>query len=223
MVRVKEGCDVAKIRFLMTCVSLAAAVQVVFLQVSFAQAPPSPPAVPGAAPAAAPGAAPYDAYPPPRLQEPMSAPPASGPVVTLRADNPRARLQQMQLRWRDVCTSPCGVPVDPAGTYRIGGGTVRPSLEFRMPRPSGPVLIDTQTGSTVKHWVGFGLAIGGGVSALAGVLFLALASSASSNSALGPSAKDVATIYGVTYLVIGGILMAVGIPLSMSSTSVTVR
>lgn len=212
-----------KIR-LMMCVSLAAAAQVAFLRVGVAQTP--PPAAPAPAPVA-PGPPPppaYDARPSAQLQQPMSAPIIAGPIVTLRTDNPRARLQQMQLRWRDICVSPCGLTVDPAGTYRIGGGTIRPSPEFRMPRPSGPVLIDTQTGSTVKHWIGFGMTIGGGVSALVGVLYLALAQDTNTNANLsGTGSKDFVTAMGITYLVTGVILLAIGIPLSTSSTSVQIR
>jgi len=83
-----------------------------------------------------------------------------GPVVHLRSTHPRARLQvQGPLKWQDVCVAPCNVPVNPQGLYRIGGGSIRPSEGFNMPRPSGQVVIDAQTGSTVKHWVGIGLMI----------------------------------------------------------------
>src|SRR5262249_39567502 len=88
---------------------------------------------------------------------------APGPVVTLRADSPKARLQILgqQLRWTDVCTTPCNVPVHPGGSYRVGGGAIRPSETFSMPRPSGGVLVSAQVGSTVKHWVGIALIISG--------------------------------------------------------------
>src|SRR6516225_3263943 len=50
---------------------------------------------------------------------PPSGPPRySGPVVTLQADNPAARLQILgQVRWTDVCRAPCNVPVNPGGSY----------------------------------------------------------------------------------------------------------
>jgi len=113
------------------------------------------------------------------------------------------------------------VPVNPQGTYRIGGGTIRPSEGFNLPRPAGQVVVEAQTGSVVKHWVGFGLTIGGAVSAVSGALLYA--------SAPGPdiygdtAARDTAHVGGVVYMVVGLILLAVGIPLSMSSTSVDVR
>ena len=127
----------------------------------YAQAPPPPPAAPAAA-------APYDPSAAPQLQQPMMPP--TGPVVRLSSDNPVARLQMMQLKWRDVCTTPCGVAVDPNGTFRIGGGTIRPSEEFRMPRPAGTVLVKTQIGSIVKHWVGFGMILSGAATVLGGLL-----------------------------------------------------
>jgi hypothetical protein len=157
---------------------------------------------------------------------PPDAPPSptGGPVVTLHADNPAARLQQqLQLQWRNICVVPCGVPVDPAGTYRVGGGTIRPSLELRMPRPSGPVLLDVQTGSVVKHWVGFGLTLGGGLAALAGVGYIALAPYATENGQKTTTAKDTFRAIGIAELVSGVVLAAVGVPLWMSHTSVEVR
>jgi hypothetical protein len=88
--------------------------------------------------------------------------------------------------------------------------------------PSGPVLVDTQTGSALKHGWGLVLAIGGGVSALAGVLYLVQASTISYQSEDGPAARGGLTGIGLFYLAIGGVLMAVGIPLSRSSTKVSV-
>jgi hypothetical protein len=69
----------------------------------------------------------------------------------------------------------------------------------------------------VKHWVGVGMSIGGGVSAGLGGLLLALSTEANSN------AEELAIVYGVTYLVTGIVLLAIGLPLSASSTSVQVR
>jgi hypothetical protein len=150
-------------------------------------------------------------------------PPPAGPVVFLRADNPRARLQQLQLKWRDICPAPCGVPADPNGIFRIGGGTIRPSEEFRMPRPSGQVAIDAQTGSTVKHWVGVGMLIGGAVAAALGGLLFAVSSDVSNDPDGGATVKDTAKAEGLAYLIIGAIVAGVGIPLAMSSTSVEVK
>src|SRR5262249_34131332 len=147
------------------------------------------------------------AYPPPPLQAPFS-----GPVVTLRATAPRARLQQQtQLRWVDVCVSPCGVPVDPRGSYRVGGGSYRASDPFRMPRAEGPVLIDANVGSQPKHIVGLVLTIVGIVDAASGVLLYALASSLSSNSLdnNGVGSKTYYQVDGAIGIITGAILMAV--------------
>jgi hypothetical protein len=204
-----------------------------------AQAAPEPPPAPldQAAPPPAPPVAPVAPIPPapqpyspyaapyraPRLRQPMqpySYP--NGPVVRMTSDSESARLQIMQFKWRDVCRAPCEVPVDPRGIYRIGGGTVRPSPSFQMPRENGVVYVDTQVGSTVRHWVGFGLTIGGCVSLAVGGLYLALAQDVSSNTS-DPTAKDFVEGLAIFYLVLGGVLTAIGIPLSMSSTSVDVR
>lgn len=177
------------------------------------QAPP-----PGYQQAPPPG---YQGAPPPGYQ---GAPPPGfgyGPIVTLRADNPRARLQvQGPLKWQDVCIAPCNVPVNPAGLYRVGGGTIRPSSEFNLPR-SQRVMIDAQVGSTVKHWVGLGLMLGGVGSALLGGIYYADASSIAANNST--TTEDAAKAVGIVYLVVGVVLLAVGIPLFASSTSVEVH
>ena len=171
--------------------------------------------------------APQPQYPPQYAAPyaPPYPPPVYGPIVTLRADSPRARLQvQTHLKWQDVCLAPCNIPVNPAGAYRIGGGTIRASETFAMPRPSGQVLIDAQVGSKVKRGVGIGLTIGGGVAALVVAIYFAAGSSASSNGdEFGTSGQEILQGFGILYLVVGAVLMAVGIPLSTSSTSVTVR
>jgi hypothetical protein len=198
--------------------SILAAAQLVLLPVSHAQNAPAP----GGPEVNTQG---NNVAPPPPMPGPPvppGPPPAYGPIVTVRSDHPRARLQvQGPLKWQDVCIAPCNVPVNPQGTYRIGGGTIRPSDGFNMPRPAGQVVVEAQTGSTVKHWVGFGLTIGGVVAAVSGTLLYA--------SAPGPdvygdtAARDTAHVGGIVYLVTGLILLAVGIPLSMSSTSVDVH
>jgi hypothetical protein len=152
-------------------------------------------------------------------------PRAAGPVVTVRSDNPQARLQtQGELKWRDVCVAPCNVPVNPAGLYRIGGGTIRPSEPFNLPRPAGHVVVQAQAGSNVKHWVGVGMVIGGLVDAALGGIYYASAEdlASSSSNSTGQSKEYFQTI-GIVSVVTGVILLAIGIPLAASSTSVEVR
>jgi hypothetical protein len=186
----------------------------------------APPAV-AAPPPGAPLPPPYGGYPPPQLTQPMMPRPVAGPFVRLTTDNMNGRLQVMRMKWTNVCAAPCEVAVDPNGVYRIGGGTVRPSEEFRMPRPAGNVLIDTQTGSTVKHWVGFGMILGGLGAVLAGALVYSVAPSENSQTDVfgdvNNSTRNFDHTVGITYIVIGALVAAIGIPLSMSSTSVTVR
>ena len=181
-------------------------------------APPPPYAPPN------PYAAPYP-YPAPYPYAQPYPPPVYGPVVTLRADNPRARLQVMtQLQWRDVCLAPCNVPVHPGGTYRVGGGSIRGSAEFTMPRPSGQVLIEAQVGSKVKRGIGIGLIVGGAIAAAVGGVFV-LQASDTSNDPYGYNSSNThdQQVVGIAYLVIGVVLLAIGIPLSATSTTVTVR
>jgi hypothetical protein len=147
------------------------------------------------------------------------SPPAGGPIVVLRANNLKARLQLLgqELRWQDVCVMPCFVPVDAAGTYRIGGDTIRPSISFSMPRPSGQVVIDSHVGSIVKHWVGIVL-LATGVASVGYGAYL--------GETLGgrPGASGFYRAAGsLTLLVTGVVLISVGIPLSLSSTSVDVH
>jgi len=210
------------------CVCLAALFELaVVSSASAQQAPPTGPGGYPAAPAqeAQPPAPPpgYPPYPPPTLQQPYATQMA-GPVVRLRANHPRARLQQMQLKWVDVCTVPCGVPVDPAGLYRVGGGSLRGSEPFHLPRPTGEVLVDAQVGSSVKHWVGLGIMIGGIAAAAGGSLYLLGGSSTSTDAFGNTTTSDAFKVVGVTYLVIGVVLLAVGMPLFFTSnTSVDVR
>jgi hypothetical protein len=203
-------------------VSIVAAVQLAFVPAGRAQNAPAP-AAPEMNTQDSNVAAPPPGMPgPPAPPGPPGPPPAYGPIVTVRSDHPRARLQvQGPLRWQDVCVQPCNVPVNPQGLYRIGGGTIRPSDGFNMPRPSGQIVVEAQTGSTVKHWVGIGLAIGGAVAAVSGALVYA---NAPNEDIYGSTtSRDSAHVVGIVYIVTGLILLAVGLPLSASSTSVEVH
>lgn len=149
--------------------------------------------------------------------------PVAGPVVLLRADTPKARLQaQGPGQWRDVCVAPCNVPVNPAAVYRIGGNTIVPSDSFSMPRPSGQVVIEARYGSKVKHWVGIALIIVGVVNGLTGAFYYSQANDLAS-SAAGNGDPDFYRAFGVVGIAAGVILAGIGIPLALSSTSVDVR
>jgi hypothetical protein len=163
--------------------------------------------------------------PPPGAAAP---PPVVGPRVMLKVDEPNARLQQHeQLRWRDVCIAPCATTVDPAALYRVGGGTSIASEPFQLPRASGDVYIDAQVGSKVKHWVGLGLMIGGGVAALYGALtwtlFNDFANADTSGSGAGQAASDTGRTFGIVFLSLGAVLEVVGITMFAGGTSVQVH
>jgi hypothetical protein len=159
---------------------------------------------------------------PPRLNEPM--PPVAGPRVRLQADNPNARLQQFTpLRWRDVCLAPCDVTVDPAATYRIGGGTSIPSETFTLPRAAGDVYIDAQVGSKVKHWVGLGLMIGGVVAAGYGLLWWQLFSGVDDTSSGAQNFRDTGRNIGLFMIGVGAVLEIVGVVMFAGGTSVQVK
>ncbi|HXU04422.1 MAG TPA: hypothetical protein VN903_25850 [Polyangia bacterium] len=167
------------------------------------------------------------AWPPP-LQQPMTQPPAPGPRVTLQTDNPHARLQQhTPLLWRDICIAPCGVVVDPAGLYRIGGGESIASETFQLPRGSGDVYIDAQVGSRVKHFAGLGMMIGGGVAALYGLIYWQFSQAFRDTEAQTGSGStgfsDTVRNIGLVFIGAGAVVEIIGIVMFASGTSVQVR
>ena len=162
--------------------------------------------------AAAPGPPPPYAgdAPPPRL----------GPVVLMRADNGRATLQvQTQLFWQDVCVTPCGIPVDPRGLYRVGGNRFVPSDTFTMPRPSGQVVIEARMGSRSRNIVGTALTFAGlGVGVTGGILVFEGSRQPANDQFGDPNFARVALyFYGVIALVAGIALTVTGIPLWATS------
>lgn len=208
-------------------------------------APASPAARPQPTPADAPETVPSAAAPGPTPPRPFDEPevaPTAGPyppppgtpaggaptyrlqrqestsaVVTLHADNPRARLQHKDVRWEDVCTMPCGHPVDSDGLFRVGGGTIKPSPTFQMPRQEGNVLVEARVGSVVKYWIGAGLALGGLASvALGGIL---LANDGNTDPYGNTMTPNTAHVFGWSYLVSGVIMTLVGLPLCLSNTT----
>lgn len=144
----------------------------------------------------------------------------AGPSVRMHANNSRARLQQqLQLGWTDVCAAPCGNTVDANGTYRLGGGTLRPTDPFRMPRAAGVVMVSGNMGSNVKHWVGLGLAIGGVLDAAGGAISIAYAQNASGEVSAGLSKKEYYTFTGILGVATGAVLLGIGTYLFATSSS----
>ncbi|MEO8214815.1 MAG: hypothetical protein ABI560_16560, partial [Myxococcales bacterium] len=190
--------------------------------------PPAYPPAPGVAPAAANAGgtaagveAPPFYIPPPSLVPPLRP---LGPIVHLRADNPRARLQRLTLRWVDVCDTPCGQPVEPAGQYRVGGGTIKSSPVFQLPPGAHSVQITARTGSVVRYWIGVGLAINGAAFLAAAALFQAAPNNNNSATFDNSSMRDAQHAYAVGYLIAGIVSLAIGLPLWMgNNTTVEVR
>jgi hypothetical protein len=168
-----------------------------------------------------------------RAADPPPGGPTPGPVVVLRATKPLATLQvetrldwQPRPIWRDVCTTPCGRPVDPGALYRVAGRSVVASDPFTLPRQSGEVTIDAQLGSKGRHIVGKVFTFAGFGAVAAGAL-LYLAGSHVSPDAGGdaaPPPRLILQFYGALLFVAGAAVGATGIPLwATSSTSVDVK
>jgi hypothetical protein len=168
-------------------------------------APPPYPPAPGNPPAA---------YQP---QPPLAAP--TGPLVKLQANKPQAILQQLRLRtWQDLCLMPCGIVVDPTGSYRVGGEGLRDTSSFQMPRPSGEVLVDANMGTSARRRTGIGLTLGGFGAALLGGLTARLGIESDSQSTSNQNTSTNST-GGLVLLIVGIAAVAVGIPLWVTSRS----
>jgi hypothetical protein len=178
-------------------------------------------------------APPEAAYPPPPHTPPPGAPPppaagarppVAGPVVSLYADTPKARLQtQGPLQWQDVCVTPCNVTVNPAAVYRVGGGTIRPSDSFNLPRSSGRVVIQARYGSNIKHWVGIALIGAGVLNALVGAFYINNAEDLNRNDGNDANGPDFYKGVGIGSIIHGVIVAGIGLSLSLSSTEVVVK
>jgi hypothetical protein len=105
----------------------------------------------------APPPAPYPSVPSSPTPYPaLGAVQPAGPVVYLRADNPRTTLQ-LQVDpelWSDVCIVPCARSVDPSRTYRVTGPRFVPTDPFTLPRSSGQVTIDAKMGRRPENIIG---------------------------------------------------------------------
>jgi hypothetical protein len=160
---------------------------------------------------------------PPAFGGQPGAVPRLGPTIFLRTDSPRATLQvQTQLYWQDLCLTPCGIPVDPARLYRVGGRSFSPSDPFTLPRQTGEVTVEAHMGSrgrgivgTILTLVGLPLGATGGVMLYTGIH--------EQNGPYGEPnlTKFALTVYGAIFFVAGTALSLVGIPLWATSGTST--
>jgi hypothetical protein len=96
---------------------------------------------------------------------------ASRPRVLfeLRADNPRTRLERVEVGGTTpVCSAPCRRSLDPGKVYVIAGDGIRATSRFMLP-DRDMVTMDVRAGSTVQLGLGSVLIGAGVVSAAAGV------------------------------------------------------
>jgi hypothetical protein len=116
----------------------------------------------------------------------------------------------------DVCREPCNIPVDPNGWYRVGGGSVRPTEVFRMPRSSGDIIVDAKVRGRGRRVFGIIATIAGAALAAAGTVTL--------SSGTDPSGERTPPSAGAAVLVGGGVVAAIGIWLwATSGSAVEVR
>jgi hypothetical protein len=166
------------------------------------------------------------AGPPPAFGGEAPPVPRLGPIVFLRTDTPRATLQvQTQLFWQDLCSTPCGVPVDPARLYRVGGRPFVPTEPFTMPRQTGQVVIEARMGSRARNIVGTVLTIVGIPLGVTGGIMLYTGVHEPNDEFGQPTFSKLAlTVYGAAFLITGTVLTLVGLPLwATSGTSMTME
>jgi hypothetical protein len=146
-----------------------------------------------------------------------AAPSTTGVVIHLLGDRPRLRLEARPRHagtWITACEAPCGRTVDVYHkALRVTGPDTRPSNPFFIDAREGEETLDVSAGSDQVHRWGQGALIAGVALALAGGLAYGLGRMEDS---------DEAVIGGVAAMAIGGVGVAVSLPL-IGSSGTTVR
>ena len=128
--------------------------------------------------------------------------------------------------WETVCHAPCSTDVDPSQVFRVGGDGIVGSSSFHLSAGSHTLVADT--GSTLKHGVGIGLSIVGGLALAGGLLVFAVTPRTIPDCPLSGACTDkdqTASIYAITLPLIGVGAVALGLGIWMvisSNTRVTV-
>jgi hypothetical protein len=189
-------------------VRVATALGVVLFAQSFAR--PGRAQEPGSVPGPAAAVAPAAGAPPVRVEVPplpdwpdFSKRPAyvgaDAIDVHLRSDSPDVAvtlLEETREGWRSICSSPCAAQVDPKDRFGVAGNGLHPSLPFRL-ESSSTLVASPASGP------GFGLTYAGLFCIGHGGIFLA------TGLALGHDQP------GPIFTVLGGVEVAVGIPLAL--------
>jgi hypothetical protein len=151
--------------------------------------------------------------------------------------------------WQVACSSPCDRPLGTNHLYRINGSGVRASHPFEI-EAGQKVTLEVDPASSAGHGLGIavtiigvaGLAPGAAVTAgvVVGVIFgailvcpfaAAFASKANQNSEYSSCIGDAASLFGQAYAspyvwvpaIVGGVAIATGITMLVTSSSTTIR
>ena len=177
---------------------------------------PEPTTTPTPTPTPAPTPTPTMPTPPPTATAPTyapyPAPPMGGALVHVEA-KPGVLLERFVVygtstRWEPVCAAPCDRPMAP-GTYRVNGKGMRSSPEFAV--GTQPVHVRAQLGSLAGMITGISLTGLGGLCLLTGGL--AALTFDDEPRYPGDSGSSAGKTAFTTFAVIGGIMLAVGLPL----------
>jgi hypothetical protein len=119
-------------------------------------------------------------------------------------------------QWEPACVAPCRVMVNPNAAFRVNGRGIATSRDFVLPGEDGKgeVRLDVRTRSAFWHDVGQAMTI-------VGTLLVAVGgvSTLYANSITDTEEEKTLRRFGVSFLVGGGVLMGVGIPLWITQRS----
>ncbi len=159
--------------------------------------------------------------PPPATSTPTppasaARPAAAGILLHLEGDRPDLWLETRPRygngKWSQLCDAPCGTVLDVhRKSLRVSGPDVRPSNSFHIEERSGEETLDVSAGSASTHrWGQRSLVAGIGLALASGIVF-----------GLGRvEDEDAAVVGGAIGLALGGIGIAVALPILGSSTTV---
>jgi len=190
--------------------------------------------------------------PPPAPDASASTAAASSNMVLVHLDTPTDVDLEVDFgggHWRTVCSSPCDQPLATNRVYRINGSGVRPSHPFQIDAGQ-KITIEVDPASSAGHGIGIavtiigvaGLAPGAAVTVavvggvLLGAIFAcpiatAFASKANQSSEYSDCVGGAASLFGQAYAspyvwvpaLVGGVAIATGISMLVTSSRTTVR